>query len=179
MCILVDAYKGAASGTEDAPENAADQRGVELAISLAATFLVHLVGSPSNRIVLAVAGAEADAVIGGGSSEGKRRMLEMLAEVKPTDQPPIDQAAKKVLHIVGHTQDLMVISPRSFRDVTNDDGALTQTISPWVRRGSFRWINVNDAEVDRWICRDALTSEKASRDDAQKATTPELTSEAT
>ncbi len=161
------------------PKRAADQRGVELAISLAATFLVHLVGSPSNRVVLAVAGAAADAVIGGGSSEGKRRMLEMLAEVKPTDQPHIDEAAKKVLHIVGHTQDLIVISPRSFSDVKHDDAALMQTIAPWVRRGSFRWINVSGSEVDRWISRDGRTSAKASRDDAQKATTPELTSEAT
>lgn len=170
-CILVDAYKGVESG-------AADQRGVELAISLAATFLVHLVGSPSNRIVLAVAGTEADAVIGGGSSEGKRRMLEMLADVKPTDQPNIGEAAKKALHIVGHTQDLIVISSRAFSSVQNTDAAMTQTISPWVRRGSFRWINVNGPEVDRWIRRDCQTSEKASRDDAQKATTPALSAEA-
>ncbi len=176
-CILVDAYNDAESAAERASKIAADQRGVELAISLAATFLVHLVGSPSNRVVLAVAGAESDAVIGGGSTEGKRRMLEMLAEVKPTDQPHIDEAAKKVLHIVGHTQDLIVISSRSFSDVKNDD-TLMRTISPWVRRGSFRWIDVSDSEVDRWISRDARSSAKASRDDAQKATTPELTAEA-
>lgn len=170
-CILVDAHQSADQGT-------AEQGAVELAISLAATFLVHLVGSPSNRVVLAVAGTQADAVIGGGSSEGKRRMLEMLADVVPTDQPDIDDAVRRVFHIVGHTQDLIVISPRSFDAVKQEDEALTQTISPWVRRSSFRWINVSGPEIDRWIRRDGLAFGKASRDDAQKVTTSTLTAEA-
>ena len=170
-CILVDAYQAAENGDRDSS-------GVELAISLAATFLVHLVGSPSNRLVLAVAGTESDAVIGGGSSEGKRRMLEMLADVEASDQPRIDEAAKKVLHVVGHTQDLIVISPRSLNQVKQHDEGLRQTISPWVRRGSFRWINVNGGEIDRWIRRDGKALGKASRDDAEKATTSVLASEA-
>ncbi len=56
-CFLVDAYENGETLSEHVANNGADQRGVELAISLAATFLVHLVGSPSNRVVLAVAGA--------------------------------------------------------------------------------------------------------------------------
>ena len=164
-CILVDAYRGDDAVVEH----------VELAISLAATFLVHLVGSPSNRIVLAVAGDESGAVIGGGSSEGKRRMLEMLADVNPSTRPSVDEAARKAIQIVGHMQDLIVISPRSFAEVKQDDPALAKTISPWVRRASFRWIDVSDASAEQWIMRDASPVAKVSRDDKMKATALELT----
>jgi uncharacterized protein (DUF58 family) len=165
-CILVDAfYEG--SDANDA--------NVELAISLAATFVVHLVGLPSNRVVLAVAGTEADAVIGGGSSEGKRRMLEMLADVNPTDQPVVDDAAKKAIQIVGRTQDLLVISPRSMEQVKQSDPSVSGTISPWIRRGTFRWINVGHVSIDRWVVRDSVSIAKASRDDREKVATTELT----
>jgi uncharacterized protein (DUF58 family) len=165
MCILVDAY---AESTEY-------DDNVELAISLAATFLIHLIASPSNRVVLAVAGTKADAVIGGGSIEGKRRMLELLADVTPTSQPTVDEAVKKALHIVGATQDLIVISPRSLDAVKESDPSIATTISMWVRRGSFRWIDVSDSDIDCWIRRDTVALAKASRDDKQKVTTSELT----
>ena len=163
-CILVDAF-----------DSGGDDRNVELAISLAATFLVHLVGSPSNRVVLAVAGMQADAVIGGGSIEGKRRMLEMLADVNPTDRPVVDEAARKALQIVGNTQDLIVISPRSLDQVKQLDPSLSNTIIPWVRRGSFRWIDVSDSSIERWVVRDAVSLAKVSRDDQRKVATSELT----
>ena len=165
MCILVDAY---AESTEY-------DDNVELAISLAGTFLIHLIASPSNRVVLAVAGTKADAVIGGGSIEGKRRMLELLADVTPTSQPTVDEAVKKALHIVGATQDLIVISPRSLDAVKESDPSIATTISMWVRRGSFRWIDVSDSDIDCWIRRDTVALAKALRDDKQKVTTSELT----
>lgn len=164
-CVLVDAC---GSGGARADK-------VELAISLAATFLVHLVGSPSNRVVLAVAAKETKAVIGGGSSAGKRRMLEMLADVIPTDRPPVDEAASKAIQIVGHTQDLIVISPRSLDEVKRADPSIAKMLSPWVRRGRFRWIDVGESEVEQWILRDAGSAAKVSRQDKLKVTAPELT----
>ena len=115
------------------------------------------------------------AVIGGGSIEGKRRMLEILADVNPTDRPSVDDAAKKALQIVGNAQDLIVVSPRSLDEVKQIDASVAMTITPWVRRGSFRWIDVSDSSIDRWIVRDAVSVAKASRDDRQKVTIPELT----
>jgi uncharacterized protein (DUF58 family) len=167
ICILVDAFAGQS-------EVSSDEQHVELAVSLAATFLVHLVGSPSNRVVLAVAGSRADAVIGGGSTEGKRRMLELLADLRATDEPCVDQSVKQAIHIVGHPQDLIVISPRSLEQVKQADRSLADTISPWVRRGSFRWINVADATIDRWIVRDAGPAGTGWRDDRGKAIIGEL-----
>jgi uncharacterized protein (DUF58 family) len=159
-CLLVDAFDAGQASGED----------VELAISLAATLLVHLVGSPSNRVVLAVAGAKADAVIGGGSSGGKRRMLELLADVEPTAQPVVDQAAKKAIQIVGRSQDLIMISPRSLEQVKQADPHVRETIAPWVRRGTFRWIDVRDRSLDRWIARDPVPRETVSRDDQETVT---------
>jgi uncharacterized protein (DUF58 family) len=163
-CILVDAFD---AGT-------ADDRDLELAISLAATFLVHLIGSPSNRVVLAVAGSETDAVIGGGSIEGKRRMLEVLADTTATDSPNVTEAANKAFQIVGTTQDLIVISPRSLETAQQADESIAPTIAHWVRRGSFRWIDVSDSSIDRWIHREEVSLAKASRDDRQKITTPQI-----
>jgi hypothetical protein len=157
---LVDAFDAGQASGED----------VELAISLAATLLVQLVGSPSNRVVLAVAGAKADAVIGGGSSGGKRRMLELLADVEPTAQPVVDQAAKKAIQIVGRSQDLIMISPRSLEQVKQADPHVRETIAPWVRRGTFRWIDVRDRSLDRWIARDPVPRETVSRDDQETVT---------
>lgn len=174
-CILVDAYCNVDS-SQPQEDGATEDADVELAISLAATLLINLVTLPSNRVVLAVAGAASDAVIGGGSAAGKRRMLEMLADVKASNQPRIDEAVKKVLHIVGHTQDLVVISPRSYSSVKDHDSELKQSIAPWLRRGSFRWIDVSSQQVHQWISRNDRGSVTASNTDPTAALTSEAAS---
>lgn len=150
-CVLVDAY--------DAGNNS---ESVEVAISLAATFLVHLVGSPSNRLVLAVAGNESEAVIGGGSVEGKRRMLEILSRIRPTAEPRLAEAARKAIEIVGPSKDLIVISPRSFEMVRLADPEFVQMLGPWMRRSSFRWIDVS-ADSEQWIVPDRWEDELSSQ----------------
>jgi uncharacterized protein (DUF58 family) len=141
-CILVDAYSG-----EDDPS---EMDRVESAISLAATFLVNLVGSPSNRIVLAVAGRSSDTVMGGGSDLGKRRMLKALAEVTPSDAPQLAEAVGKAMRMVGYTQHLVVLSPRSMQSAQRDEESTRAAISHWVRRGSLQWIDVN-RELEGWV----------------------------
>ncbi len=160
-CVLVDAFES---------EKPAD---LEAAISLAATFLVHLVGSPSNRIVLAVASTTAAAVIGGGSVAGKRRMLELLTDTTATPQPSVDEAARHAIDVVGRAQDLVVVSPRSYQQVLTTDPSIVETISPWARRGSFRWIDVS-REIDQWIVRDSVRSAKTARDDLEKVAAPDM-----
>ncbi|MGI9473423.1 MAG: DUF58 domain-containing protein [Rubripirellula sp.] len=142
-CVLIDAHQN-----EDQ-----DNTHVETAISLTATFLVHLVGSPSNRVVLSVAGSDTKAVIGGGSTEGKRRMLEVLADIVSTDQTDLTKAVSEAIHVVGHTQDMIVVSTRSLEEAKQADSGLARTLAPWIRRGTFRWINVSGRELDRWIVR--------------------------
>ena len=139
-CILVDAYVADADPSDL----------VESAISLAATFLVNLVRAPSNRIVLAVAGRSSDTVIGGGSIPGKRRMLKVLAEVAPTDAPQLSEAVGKAMQMVGYTQQLVVISPRSMQSAQRDEESFRSAISHWVRRASVQWIDVS-RELERWV----------------------------
>jgi uncharacterized protein (DUF58 family) len=138
-CILVDAF-----------DSGGDPELVERAISVAATFLVHLVGSPSNRLVLAVAGEQSEAVIGGGSMEGKHRMLKILAQAQPSPSPALAEATRKAMEMVGPSRDLIVISPRSLELVHLTHPGLVKSLNPWIRRGAFRWINV-DSEADQWI----------------------------
>jgi uncharacterized protein (DUF58 family) len=140
-CIVVDAF------CKD-PESDAN---VELAISLSATFLTHLSSSPSNRMVLACAGTESSAVIGGGSTAGKRRMLELLCELEHSPNPDVQAAITKSTQIVARGQDLLVISPRSLKEAIAENDALTECFAPWMRTGSFRWINVSSRELDQWV----------------------------
>ena len=81
----------------------------------------------------------------------------------------------EAIQIVGHTQDLLVISPRSMEQVKQSDPSISRTISPWVQRGTFRWINVGHVLIDRWIVRDCVSTAKVSRDDNEKVATTELT----
>jgi uncharacterized protein (DUF58 family) len=151
-CILVDAWSD--TGRDSVP--------AESAISLAATLLIHLVGSPSNQVVLAVAGKTGHAVMVGGSDAGKRRMLRALAEVESTSAPALAQAARQAMKIVGYTQDLLVISTRSMRAAKEVDPEFVDAASPWLRRGSLRWIDVS-SELDRWVSRDPSPVESEGR----------------
>ncbi len=151
-CVLVDAYQPIGSPSQNGSRS--DSRShddVERAISMAATFMIHLVGSPSNRVVLAIAAKTSDATLGTGSVSGKRQMLEMLAELLPTHRPALREAVARTLKVVGKTQDLIVVSPRPLATAMSSEPTLVDTIAPWVRRGAFRWIDVNDREVNRWV----------------------------
>ena len=140
-CIVVDAF----CEDSEADEN------VELAISLAATVLTHLSSSPSNQMMLACAGTESTAVIGGGSTAGKRRMLELLSELEHTPRPDISAAIAKATQIVSRGQDLLVISPRSLEQASAENAGLARSFTPWTRTGNFRWINVSSREIDQWV----------------------------
>jgi len=145
-CFLVDVF-----GPDPVKVEAEED-----AISLAASLLVNLVGQPSNRIVLAVAGVQSETVIGGGSIAGKRRMLESLAKVRPSRHPRLVEAANKAVQLVHSTRDLVVVSPRSMEEVQAKEPDLTSAIAPWKRRGSLRWINVTAPEFDQWVVRESV-----------------------
>lgn len=148
LCFLVDAFAA----------SEADCEKTERAISLAATFVIHLASSPANQLVLAVAGRASEAVMGGGSDLGKRRMLGILSDVQSTTHPQLAEATGKATQIVGYVQDLVVLSPRSMRETFASDPKSAKTMSPWLRRGSLRWIDVS-TEFDRWVVSSAAASE--------------------
>ncbi|QDT04279.1 hypothetical protein K227x_26690 [Rubripirellula lacrimiformis] len=183
VCILVDAFQDAPTtagstgwlskdprSKEHDPLDPDPSADVEMAISLAATIMVHLINSPSNRVVLAIAADESEAIIGSGSVVGKRRMLELLADVVPSALPSVHEAARRTLRIVGNTQDLIVISPRSMAEAKRSDPKLAEAIAPWTRRGSFRWLDVSNRELDRWVARDANYSKVADEDRTETGT---------
>ncbi len=159
-CILVDGYLPSLGRRDSVSASEWDRatQGVELAISLAATFMIRLVGSPSNRIVIAVAGTHTESMMGSGSAAGRRRMLEMLADVQPTNQPDLYDAAEKTRRIVGSTQNLIVISSRTFAEAKQSDPKLVEAVAPWVKRNQFRWIHTGQRELDQWVSRETADS---------------------
>lgn len=151
-CILVDAYLPAGAAPRQASAAA------ELAISIAATIVTRLIGGASNRIVLAAAGENAEAVLGRGSGEGRRRMLRMLAELAPSERPDVGGATSRAKSLVGYQQDLLVISSRSLEAAIDNQTDLASTMEPWNRRSKLRWVDASDASIDRLIERRPASS---------------------
>lgn len=154
VCLLLDAYAPpAAAGRADddaSPDGpAAADTGVETAISLTATLLIHLVAMPSNRVVLTVADSAAAAVTGGGSLEGKRRMLSLLARVRPADRPPLEAALRVTADLARQPRDLIVISSREKRLAVTPRSELSRLLQPWTRTGTLRWIDAGEPAVVR------------------------------
>lgn len=152
VCLLLDAYAPSASGqTDDAlPGDSADaEAGIEMAISLVATLLIHLVAMPSNRVVLTVADSAAAAVTGGGSLEGKRRMLSLLARVRPVARPRLEAALRVTADVARQPRDLIVISSREKRLAVTPRSELSRLLQPWTRTGTLRWIDACDPAVVR------------------------------
>ncbi|TWU51334.1 hypothetical protein Poly59_29260 [Rubripirellula reticaptiva] len=152
--VLVDGFNHSRNSLRSTPDDELATYHLERAISLAATLVIRLISSPSNRIVLAVAAQKCEAIIGTGSVAGKQRMLEILADVEPTDQPDIYEAAQQTLRLVGNTQNLIVISPRTLAFAKLADPKLIQALAPWTYRTDFRWICTSDRDLDRWVVRE-------------------------
>lgn len=152
LCLLVDAF---CLGKTHDPWDADP---VESAISLAATLVTRLVSSPANRLMLAVAAQQAE-LIKGGSPGAKRQMLGLLAGLTASPSPNLAASAQHVVSRVGHAQDLVVISSRS-KQAAADCGevALSAALQPWVRSGRFRWIDVTDPGVQRWLSPSAVAA---------------------
>lgn len=142
VCLMVDGMR-----TED-PST------VETAISLAATLLVRLVATPSNRTVLSVAARVCEATIGGGSPEGRRRMLGLLARMEPSGEPDLAGALDRAVAITHRPRDLIVISPRPMTAAVRPRSELAGRLSPWTRAGTIRWLNVGDPAVLRGLAQD-------------------------
>ena len=78
-------------------------------------------------------------------------MLEMLSELAHSPAPDLKAAVQQVTQSVGRGQDLLVISPRSLQDAVSDAEDLKPCLAPWMRTGSFRWINVGSRELEQWV----------------------------
>ncbi|MGB7326803.1 MAG: DUF58 domain-containing protein [Rubripirellula sp.] len=152
--VLVDGYHHSRNGHHAMADDELAAYHLERAISLAATLVIRLISSPSNRIVLAVAAQKCEALIGTGSAAGKRRMLEVLADVESTDHPNIYEATQQTLRLVGNTQNLVVVSPRTLADAKLADPKLADALAPWTYRTDFRWICTSDRDLDRWVVRE-------------------------
>lgn len=149
LCILVDGFVPSTDSHES------DTVNVENAISLAATLFTQLAPTQSNRIVVASAGSTSLA-IGNATAAGKRhRVLKQLAELQTSESPDIVGAVRSAMAIGGTSQDLVIVSPRSFADASaqlaSDGISLRELLSPWARRRTFRWIDVSDDATAQWI----------------------------
>lgn len=149
LCVLVDGFLPEPDSRERETAN------VETAISLAATLFTQIAQTHSNRIVVAAAGSTSSA-IGSSIAAGKRhRVLKQLAELQTSESPDIVGAVRSAMAIGGTSQDLVVVSPRSFYDASehlkSKGISLRDLLSPWARRRTFRWIDVSDDASTQWI----------------------------
>ena len=142
LCLLLDGFS---------PDDHDGDIHVEHAISLAAALIVQLVGRPSNQLALAIAGDKTSSITSGGNDLGKRRMLEELAAIEPTTTPQLVGAISKSFEQLGHTRDLIVISPRSQSLAMLVEPTLRSAMTPWMRGGKMRWIDVTETELQRWV----------------------------
>ncbi|MEM9646273.1 MAG: DUF58 domain-containing protein [Planctomycetota bacterium] len=172
VCVLVDAWnpsatdRGSTLNQEDSnspmnsgrPAHQSDAEAAETAISLAATLLVDLSSSPGNRILLAAAGRQADAVIGGASFEYRKRIFGSLARIQTAPAPQLHQALDRAVSLTGVPRDLIIVSPRSRAKAIREDADLKLSLQGWGRRGQVRWLDVNSDDVKRMIDEAELTS---------------------
>jgi uncharacterized protein (DUF58 family) len=145
LCVVVDAFA----------ESQADDEHAETAISLAATLVSKMTVSPSNRIVIGAAGAANDAVIGGGTDSAKRRMLMLLADVKTSDQPKLDDAVRQTLSLAGSARDLIIVSSRAQAEAATHNGTvnirplnLATIVTP---QCNVQWIDVRQDTLANWV----------------------------
>ena len=132
LCIVVDAYAA----------NASVQQHAETAISLAATIITKLAISPSNRIVLGIAGMEHEAVLASGSRADRNRMLVMLAGIAIGTAPDIVAAIGKSVQLADSTRDLIVVSSRSESEAVAGQDRNSTYGSQTYRQPKVRWIDV-------------------------------------
>ncbi|MGV3484201.1 MAG: DUF58 domain-containing protein [Planctomycetaceae bacterium] len=142
LCILVDAFAPFDELDSDPSTHRLASESLELTVSTAASLLTHIAPTPTNRIALAVAGAEVSVVTGGGSRGQLTAMLQRLAEVVPARDPALIDAVDKVFRSVGKPQDLVVISPRAIPASAENMGRLLSG------RCSLRWFCVADGTID-------------------------------
>lgn len=157
VCILLDAYDSSISSGGSKSETQAESD-IEVAISLSATLIVQMLRSASNRIVLSVATQDVQTVMGGGNQLGKRKMLQTLAGSIPAEQPQVVEAISKAEQLVGQFQDIIIVSPRSLEEACRANSKLSERISPWVRRGCLKWIDVSDTSASGWFSRTSTSS---------------------
>ena len=172
ICLLVDGFvdpiTNSRASTAGSPERAVAQElpageedePLERAISLAATLLIHLAATPSNRTILAVASRHPEAVIGGGSLTGKRRMLGLLARFEPSTECQLAEGLRRAIEVARQPRDLIVVSARSMRQAVAPRSDLGRMLQPWTRSGTIRWIDASDPGVTRGLIRTTTENEQ-------------------
>ncbi|NND98767.1 MAG: DUF58 domain-containing protein, partial [Pirellulaceae bacterium] len=150
LCVVVDAYCAPDLGDDD----------VETAISLAATIVSNITISPSNRVVLGVAGVVNDAVTGSSTDLAKLRMLEVLADVRTSQHPQLVDAIGQSLSLARSARDLVVISTRTKHEAFKKDtlgvDRLLNSHTIGAAGCSVQWINVRDDAVANWLAEEPV-----------------------
>lgn len=146
LCLMLDVWSTINKSDGFIVDPTAEQ-----AISLAATIVVELTHGSESRVLLVVAGAQL-AVIGSGSSlVGRRRMLQALAQVSPSDRVAISEALRQASFKGARLPDLVVISTRSQIDAVAADTAAITALRQWKTRGQVTWVDVSDNDINQWI----------------------------
>jgi len=151
LCLLVDPWiTKSARLRPDEPLDAEAER-AELAVSLAATVAVELSGGSGGMVVMVVADDQPRAISGGGSVEGLRRMLAMLAGCHPGPGGKLADALTQGVQATHHLPDLVVFSTRHQSDAVGPHSPEAESLRRWQQHGKLRWVNLASREIDQWL----------------------------
>jgi uncharacterized protein (DUF58 family) len=150
LCVLVDAYL-ANAGSEPSSggswKPSAVDDAMEAVISTAASIVTAIVPTPTNRVALAVAGANNSVVAGAGNREQLTAMLRLLADLVPSQSPNLSAAVDQVFRSVGKPQDLLIISTRAMPTEAEEIRTLVNG------RCTLRWYSTEDGSIDLLVDR--------------------------
>lgn len=151
LCLLVDPWTAKTPAADpDAPISAQAEL-AELAVSLAATVAVELSGGSGGTVVAVVADDQPQAISGGGSIEGSRRILRMLAACKPGPDGDLSAALSLGVQATHHLPDLVVLSTRTQAQAVGLKSPEAESLRRWQQHGKLSWVDVGSREVDQWL----------------------------
>ncbi len=142
LCFLVDGFLCDESSDHD----------VELAISLVATMIKEMSRLRHSRLVLGTAGKTGRGAVASGGAVRFREAMQLLARLQVSDSPDFITALDQLKEKAGPARDLVVVSPRSMADALEQVTEETrQWLRPWLRRRTFRWIDVSSEKERTWF----------------------------
>ena len=153
LCLLLDGFSNKPGGGKD--RNFDDEPDFETAVSLVASIVCQMHRATSNRVVLAVAGAESSVLQSngqrGGSPRSNLRMLQLLAATEPVESVKLCETIDATLQLAGRSQDTLIVSTRSMAEAIACESQLQEAVSTWNRTSRLRWIDVQSSDLDLFV----------------------------
>ena len=186
VCIVLDAERPIDPSHDDATpggnkitggprpcRRAKFENDFETAVSLAASLLCDVMQRSGESASLAIAADEVD-WIADRRRDRRRRCLGQLARVQPSDQSNLAALVDLWATSPSRPRELLIVSTRSLETTLLVQPELTKRLSPWLRRGSLNWINVQD-RID-WLVQSSASTTGQTNDAVRERRPPKTKS---